>query len=85
MAWSAPIIWTNAQIFLIESMGINFSDILIEIKTFPFKKIHLKISSAKWRSFCFGLNVLTLCYQSRDIYVWRYEDDQQNSIDGLFQ
>ena len=43
------IIWTNAGILLI----------LIEIHTFCFKKIHLKMSSAKWRPFCLGLNVLT--------------------------
>ena len=31
----------------------------IEIHTFSFKKIHLKISSRKWHPFCFSLNVLT--------------------------
>ena len=36
------------------------SEILIEIYTFPFKKTHLKISSAKWRPFCLGLNELKL-------------------------
>ena len=35
-------------------------EILIGIQTFPFKKMHLKMSSAKWRPFCLGLNVLTL-------------------------
>ena len=39
------IIWTNAGILLIESLGTNFSEILIEIRTFSFKKIHLKMSS----------------------------------------
>ena len=28
------------------------------IQTFSFKKMHLKIFSAKWRTFCLGLNVL---------------------------
>ena len=32
---------------------------LIEIHTFSYKKIHLKMSPGKWRQFCFGLNVLT--------------------------
>ena len=53
------IIWTNAGILLIEPLGTNFSEILIEIDTFSFKKMHLKMSSAKWRPFCLGLNVLT--------------------------
>ena len=36
----------------------NFSEISIAIETFSFKKMHLKISSAKWRPFCLGFNVL---------------------------
>ena len=50
------IIWTNAGILLIGPWGTNFSEILIGIHTFSFKKIHLKMSSAKWRPFCLGLN-----------------------------
>ena len=45
------IIWTNAGILLIGHLGTNFSEILIEIQTFSFKKMHLKMSSAKWRPF----------------------------------
>ena len=52
------IIWTNAGILLIGPLGTNFSEILIEIKTFSLKKIRLKMSSAKWCSFRLGLNVL---------------------------
>ena len=51
------IIWTNAGILLIEPQGTNFNEILIEIHTFSFKKMHLKMSSAKWRPFCLNLNV----------------------------
>ena len=66
------IIWTNAGILLIGPLGTNFSELSIEIQTFSFKKNHLKVSSAKWRPFCVGLNVLTtvkhllpntICYQ----------------------
>ena len=57
------IIWTNAEILLIGPLGTNFSEILIAIETFSFKKMHLKISSAKWRPFCLGLNVLNHCLQ----------------------
>ena len=52
------IIWTNGGILLIEPLGTNFNEILIEIHTFSFKEIRLKMSSAKCRPFCLGLNVL---------------------------
>ena len=54
------IIWTNDGILLIGPLGTNFSEILIEILTFSFKKMRLKVSSAKRRPFCFGLNVLMI-------------------------
>ena len=52
------IIWINAGILLIGPLGTNFSEILIAIITFSFKKMHLKMSSGKWRPCCLGLNVL---------------------------
>ena len=52
------IIWTNAGMLLIGTLGTNFSEILIEIQTFSLKKICLKTSSAKWRPSCLGLNEL---------------------------
>ena len=51
-------IWTNAGILLIRPLGTNFCEISIEILTFS-KKMRLKVSSAKRRPFCLGLNVLT--------------------------
>ena len=54
------IIWTNAGILLIELLGTKFSEILITIQAFSFKKMHLRMSSAKWRLFRLGLNVFTL-------------------------
>ena len=53
------IIWINEGILLIGPLGTNFSESLIEILTFSFKKMCLKVSSAKWRPFCFGLNVIS--------------------------
>ena len=41
------IIWTNAGILLIGTLGTNFSEILIEIGIFSFKKMGLNVSSAK--------------------------------------
>ena len=53
------IIWTNAGILMIGPLGTNFGEILIEILTFSFKKMRLKVSSANRRPFCLSLNVLT--------------------------
>ena len=43
------IIWTNFEISLNGPYGINLSDILIDVRTFWLKKIHLKMSSGKWQ------------------------------------
>ena len=66
------IIWTNAGILLIGPLGTNFSEILIEILTFSFKKMRLKVSSAKRRPFCLGLNVLTRCHTGFNKGHYRY-------------
>ena len=52
------IIWTDAGILLIRTLGTNFSEILGKIHSSSFKKMHLKMS-AKERLFNLGLNVLT--------------------------
>ena len=57
---------TNAGILLIQTLGTNFNDFLSEIGAFSFKKMHLKMSSGKWRPSCFGLNVL------RPILLYQY-------------
>ena len=61
------IIWTNAGILLIGPLGTNFSEILIGIHKFSFTKMHLKMSSAKWRLFSLGLNVLKLVLADMDV------------------
>ena len=38
------IVWTNAGMLLTRPLGINFSEIFIEIHTFSFRKMHLKMS-----------------------------------------
>ena len=53
------IFWTNARILLIGPLGTTFSETSTRIQAFSFKKMHLKMSSAKWRLFRLGLNVLT--------------------------
>ena len=53
------IVWKKVGILLIGPLGTKFREFLIEIHIFSFKKMHLKMSSAKWRPYCLGLNVLT--------------------------
>ena len=62
------IIWTKAGISLIGPLGTNFSEILIRIQTFSFRKMYLKMSFAKWHTFCLGLNELNW-------FVLLYEHD----------
>ena len=66
------IIWTNAGILLIGPLGTNFSEILIGIQSFSLKKI----SSAKYRPFCIGLNVLNVAQLN---HTW-YKGDLKPSI-----
>ena len=65
------IIWTNAGILLIGPLGTNFSEISIGIQTFSFKKMHLKMSSAKWRPFCLGLNVIIMFDKTLVILIFQ--------------
>ena len=60
LAGAKPLYEPNAGILLIRTLGINFSEILSEIRTFSFKKMYLKMSSGKRRPFCLGLNVVIL-------------------------
>ena len=48
------IISTNAGLLSNWPSGTNFSEILIKIHNFSPTKMHMKISSAKWRPFCSG-------------------------------
>ena len=67
------IIRTNAGVVLIGPLGRNFNEILIEICTFSFKEMHLKMSSGKWRPSCLGLNVLrTNSYFSSTIETTKF-------------
>ena len=67
--WHQAIIWTNAGISLIRTLGTNLSEILSKIYTFSFKEMHFKKSSANWQPFCPSLNVLIILNISyRTIY-----------------
>ena len=73
------IVWTNAGILLIGPLGTNFSEILIEIYTFLFKKMQLKMSSAKWRPFCLSLTVLMVRDCSMAMPHWSVNSTSKQS------
>ena len=52
------IIWTNAGTLLIRTLGTDSNEILSEIHAFLFKKMRMKMASAKWRPFRLRINVL---------------------------
>ena len=54
------IIWTNVGLMSIGPLRTYYSENLIKIQQFSLKKLHVKMSSAKWRPSCLGLNVLTM-------------------------
>ena len=62
------IIWTNAGILLIGTLGTDVSEILVKTCTFSLKKMLFKMLSGKRRPSCLSLNVLekisTQCYNS---------------------
>ena len=67
--WRRAIIWTNAGILLIGPLGTKLSEFSIEIQTFSFKKIHLKMSSGKRRPFCLGLIVLKVLNVDKVLFI----------------
>ena len=70
---------TNYGILLIGPLGTNFSEILIKILALSFKKMHLKTSSAKWRSFYLGLGVLKkFTYSYHTLFVAIFDEVQWN-------
>ena len=74
------ITWTNVEILLIGPLGTNFSEMLIEIHTFSFKKIQLKMLSGKWWPFCLSLNVLMASFKAPQ---WYYGYNHRNIEENM--
>ena len=53
------IIWTNAGILLIRTLGTNFNDNSIDTHAFSFEKMQLNDRQRNGGNFCRGLNALT--------------------------
>ena len=83
IACHQAIIWTIAGILLIQTSGTNFSEILSKIQTFSIKKMHFKMSSAKWYPFCFSLNVLNPIYSAGEAFETDDFDNFGNDDNGL--
>ena len=64
------IIWTNDGILLIWPLGTNFSEILIEIHSFSFKKMNLKMSSGKMAAILSRPQCVKLVMNER--LYWQY-------------
>ena len=80
------IIWTNAGLLSIGPLRTYFSENLIKILQFSLKKMHVKMSSAKWRPSCLGLNVLKgsppgSSNEERVSVAWRHHVICHASID----
>ena len=67
------IIWTNAGSLSIGPLRTYFSENLIKTQQFSLKKVHVKMSSAKWCPSCLGLNVLTY----NKYIIVRFDGDRQ--------
>ena len=74
---SQAFIWPNAGILLIGNLGINFTEILIEILTFSFKKNALENVFCEMASIlsgpqCVKPSAATLMINARLIYIYIY-------------
>ena len=86
--WCQVIIWTDARILLMQTLGTKFSEILIKIHTFSFKKIYLKMSSGKWWPYCLSLNVLktySVCSCSILLNTLRPRQNGHHFADDVFK
>ena len=71
------IIRTIGGILLIGPLEIKLNEILIEIYTIAFNKMHLKMSCGEWRPFCPDLNefmwfAIWLCYKRTKVKLTKH-------------
>ena len=67
------IIWTNTGLLSIRPLRTCFSENLIKMQQFSLKKMHMKMSSTKWRLSCLGINLLI--YDPK-----HYKDNKSQSL-----
>ena len=69
------IIWANVGILLIGPLEKKISEIYIKIQNFSFTNMYLKISSAKWRPFCLGVDEF-----NRFSILWMFKKSPYSDI-----
>ena len=68
--WHQAINWTSAAKLSIRPQGTYFGELFLKIQKFSYKIMHLKMLSAKWRSFCVGLNeLMMIVYAEREMFL----------------
>ena len=67
------IIWTNAGLLSIGPLWTYLGENLIKIQQFSLDKMHMKMSSGKWRPSCLGLNVLIHTAVLIRLYEYKYQ------------
>ena len=87
-------IWTNAGILLIGPLRTNFNEMIFQIRKFWLKKMHMKMSSAKWQPFCLGIIVLkehmseahqTMKHWNMTVNTLRLRPNGHHFLDGIIQ
>ena len=72
------ITWTNAGKLLIGPSGTNFSEILVKINTFSFRKMRLKMSSGKRQQFCVKVTFRDILYRKSTQKASTYNNSNVN-------
>ena len=73
--WTAPSHYLNQCWNIVNWTLMNkLQWILTIIHTYSFKKIHLKMSSAKWQSFCHRIAQYPICHLTS--FAWRHHSGQ---------
>ena len=87
--WSCrrqAIIWTNAGILLIRTLGTIFSKISSEIRVILFKKMHFKMASILSRSQCVNSSTEVVIVKSlHGVGAWGLGSKQLNDIGNHWQ
>ena len=76
------ITWSNGTLLSIEPLWTNFSEIWIKNTKISFMKMHLKLSPAKWRPFCPGVDDFKVTGTGFDVFFvssltccWTYNSE----------
>ena len=66
--WQQAITWTNDDLLPFRPIGISLCQIYIKIRKISLKKIHLKMSSTKWRLFV-EISIVSLTHWGQVMHI----------------